>query len=130
MHNQRRSYQVYWLLALLVLLMMATACNGRLRSRRDTPLPTQIPEAELPANTNSPQLPATFTPEAQPAPIEIDAATAVVQTPAPAAAETAVIPTTEPSPALSSDTEQLFTDLDNLLNQLDQLNSDDLSDLP
>ncbi len=40
------------------------------------------------------------------------------------------LPTQEPAPALSAETENLFNDLDSLLNQIDELDNDNLSDLP
>ncbi len=121
----------YLLLALLLVLSLM-ACNGRIGSRRNA-LPTQAPETVVPTETNSLQIPATFTPPAQPVVNEVETGTAVDQTslPTPMAIDTDVpLPTQELAPALSAETENLFNDLDSLLNQIDELDNDNLSDLP
>jgi cell division septation protein DedD len=123
-----RSYRIYLLLALFMLVLATTACNGRITSRQNA-LPTQAPEAVAPTGTTPLQIPATFTPAAEPAVIEVEADTAVDQPSLAAPTNTAVpLPTQEP--ALSAETEQLFNELDGLFNQIDELNSDELSDLP
>ena len=122
----------YLLLALLPLVLSLMACNGRIASRRNA-LPTQAPEAIVPTETNPLQIPATFTPQPQPAVIEVETGTAVDQTAlsTPIAINTAVpLPTQESAPSLSAETERLFSELDGWLNQIDQLDNDDLSDLP
>lgn len=120
----------YLLLALFMLVLATTACNGRITSRRNA-LPTQVPEAVVPTGTNPLQIPATFTPPAEPAVIEVEAETAVDQPSLATPTNTAVpLPTQESAPALSTETEQIFNELDGLLNQIDELDSDDLSDLP
>jgi hypothetical protein len=119
----------YLLLALLLLVLSLMACNGRITSRQNT-LPTQVPEAVVPTETNPLQIPATFTPPAQPAVIEVEPGTAVDPTPLSTIATDTAVPLPTQEPALSAETENLFNDLDNLLNQIDELDSDDLSDLP
>lgn len=127
-----RFYRIYLLLALFMLVLATTACNGRITSRRNA-LPTQVPEAVVPTRTTPLQIPATFTPPAEPAVIEVEAETAVDQPSLATPANTAVpLPAQEPAPApaLSAETEQIFNELDGLLNQIDELDNDDLSDLP
>ena len=130
------SGRIYWFLGLLTLVLMITACAGRIGSRRNTLLPTQAPGAELPAETNPSLIPATFTPLVLPAAIDVEAGvemeTAVDLTSPPTTTNTAVpLPTQKPIPTFSGETERLFDELDGLLNQIDQqIGSDDLSDLP
>jgi hypothetical protein len=134
MSNQSSSNRIAWfLILLLIIVLAATACNGRVSSRRSEPLPTLASQAEPPTATSPALIPATFTPPAQPTvnEVESETGTAVEQAPQAPATNTAVLaPTQEPAPALSAETEQLFTELDSLINQIDQIDNDDLSDLP
>ena len=136
MTYQSNFSRFHWLLSLLALALMITACAGRPGSQRKAVLPTQVPEAKLPTETNASPIPATFTPLAPPAAHDVEAGvemeTAVdVLSPSTATNSTVPLPTQELALTLSGETEQLFDELDGLLNQIDQqIGSDDLSDLP
>ena len=132
MTQPSRASRIAWLLALLTLVLAITACNGRIGSRRNEAQPTLAPQAEPPAATEPALMPATFTPASEPAAIEIEIKSEMeTDATLPASTNTAVpLPTQEPAPVVSAKTEQLLNELDGLLNQIDELDSDELSDLP